>query len=88
MSEARLIEICPAQAGTGDPDPGARAKTRVPKRAGPAGGNEAKAGHRWQSELSLELATRGAPAQRRKIPIFEFGLPRRVKPGNDNVKWR
>ncbi|WP_157113181.1 substrate-binding domain-containing protein [Bradyrhizobium embrapense] len=32
---------CPAQAGTGDPDPGARADTRVPKRAGPAGGNEA-----------------------------------------------
>jgi hypothetical protein len=31
----------PAQAGTGDPDPGARAETRVPKRAGPVGGNEA-----------------------------------------------
>ena len=31
----------PAQAGTGDPDPGARAGMRVPKRAGPAGGNEA-----------------------------------------------
>jgi hypothetical protein len=40
LSEASL-KICPAKAGTGDPDPGARAATRVPKSAGPAGGNEA-----------------------------------------------
>jgi len=35
------LSNCPARAGTGDPDPGARAIARVPKRAGPAGGNEA-----------------------------------------------
>jgi hypothetical protein len=41
FSEAQLIRNIPAQAGTGDPDPGARAGRRVPKRAGPVGGNEA-----------------------------------------------
>src|SRR6266404_5124039 len=41
LSEARLKRNSPAQAGTGDPDPGARAAMRVPKRAGPVGGNEA-----------------------------------------------
>ena len=41
LSEAVAHQNDPAQAGTGDPDPGARADTRVPKRAGPAGGNEA-----------------------------------------------
>jgi hypothetical protein len=51
LSEAQAhFENIPAHAGTGDPDPGARARWRVPESAGPAGGNEAQAGHRWQSE--------------------------------------
>jgi hypothetical protein len=40
----------PAEAGTGDPDPGARASTRAPEARGLPEGTKARAGYRWQSE--------------------------------------
>src|SRR5262245_46755228 len=43
--------------------PGLARRARVPESAGPAGGNEAQAGHRWQSEPRFAMAAR--PRERR-----------------------
>jgi hypothetical protein len=50
----------PAQAGTGDPDPGARADRRVPTCAGPAGGNEAMSRTPMAERTLEEFANCGA----------------------------
>src|SRR4051794_25141819 len=64
LSEAGSHEQnIPARAGTGDPDPGARACWRVPKSAGPVGGNEAMS--RTLTERTLRSSqTCGATAPR------------------------
>ena len=62
-SSARLIlNFDRREAGTGDPGPGARAETRVPKRAGPAGGNEAMSRTPMAERTLSEFAIGGAPA--------------------------
>ena len=69
------------QAGTGDPDPGARAETRVPKRAGPAGGNEA-----MSRTPMAERTLRGSQISgASKAPQKNFGLPRRSR--GSNQRW-
>lgn len=70
-STARLN--CPAQAGTGDPDPGARAETRVPKCAGPAGGNEAMS--RTPMAERTPRSSQSAAHRQRREEIFQNGLP-------------
>src|ERR1700751_1666975 len=73
LSEASL-RICPAKAGTGDPDPGARAATRVPKSAGPAGGNEAMS----RTPMAERAFSRARKSRRDDAPqkSNSFGLPR------------
>ena len=51
--------------------PGLALVTRAPKSAGPAGGNEAQAGYRWQSEPKVRYG--GAPFSRApRQNWFEF----------------
>jgi len=77
LSEARLIEKYPgAEPERETRIPGLAPNRRAPKSAGPAGGNEAQAGYRWQSEPLQGFARSGAPFTALRQNFSKFGLPR------------
>ena len=49
--------------------PGLAPQRRVPKSAGPVGGNEAQAGYRWQSELQGVRACGAVPGVAQEISL-------------------
>ena len=75
FSEASFVRKLPAQAGTGDPDPGAHAGTRVLEARGlPEGTARAIAVHQWQGEPK-RVRFGGALCSRapRHNLFFDFG---------------
>lgn len=76
-SARRVRTRVPAKAGTGDPDPGARAFLRAPEARGLPEGTRQCAGHRWQGEPN-RVRYGGAPFIRAPRQNLFCNLLRRI----------